>query len=320
LRFLDPNNRERAWSEETERYWMPVDLYVGGVEHAVLHLLYARFWHKVLFDCGLVHTKEPFQRLFNQGMVLAYSHRDDRGKYYAPQEVEERDGIVVAKATGVPLSAQIEKMSKSKLNVVSPDEVIGDYGADAMRLYELFMGPLEQVKPWQMSGVEGVYRFLHGPESLELGLHAVDARWQRRHAVAALLVGHAHLGPPDQAGTADCDGDARQQRPIVGGGLAVERARELLPGGRCGGEVQYQRRDGQQADGDPATHECLLSKQRVMDASDISRIRWDRAAASSGGQVRSRVRRHLSHRSGSRPRAQDAAPPSVPPPRTGRRR
>jgi leucyl-tRNA synthetase len=160
LRFLDPNNQERAWSEEAERYWMPVDLYVGGVEHAVLHLLYARFWHKVLFDCGLVHTKEPFQRLFNQGMVLAYSHRDERGKYYAPQEVEERDGIVVAKATGVPLSAQIEKMSKSKLNVVSPDEVISDYGADAMRLYELFMGPLEQVKPWQMSGVEGVYRFL----------------------------------------------------------------------------------------------------------------------------------------------------------------
>jgi leucyl-tRNA synthetase len=160
LRFLDPRNEEKAWSPEAERYWMPVDLYVGGVEHAVLHLLYARFWHKVLFDCGLVHTKEPFQRLFNQGMVLAYSYRDGNGKYYAPQEVEERDGVARAKATGVALMAQSEKMSKSKLNVVSPDDVINDYGADAMRLYELFMGPLEQVKPWQMSGVEGVYRFL----------------------------------------------------------------------------------------------------------------------------------------------------------------
>ncbi len=160
LRFLDPQNQHQPWSPEAERYWMPVDLYVGGVEHAVLHLLYARFWHKVLYDCGLVHTTEPFQRLFNQGMILAYSHRDQRGKYYHPNEVEERDGTPRAKATGEPLIAQIEKMSKSKLNVISPDEVVAEYGADAMRLYELFMGPLEQVKPWQMAGVEGVSRFL----------------------------------------------------------------------------------------------------------------------------------------------------------------
>jgi leucyl-tRNA synthetase len=160
LRFLDPRNEKAPWSPEAERYWMPVDLYIGGVEHAVLHLLYARFWHKVLFDCGLVHTAEPFQRLFNQGMILAYSYRDDLGKYHHPGDVEERDGAFVAAATGRPVVAQIEKMSKSKLNVISPDEVIDQYGADAMRLYELFMGPLEQVKPWQMSGVEGVYRFL----------------------------------------------------------------------------------------------------------------------------------------------------------------
>ena len=161
LRFLDPHNDTEAWSQEAENYWMPVDLYVGGVEHAVLHLLYARFWHKVLYDCGLVHTVEPFHKLFNQGMVLAHSFRDARGKYYHPDDVEERDdGTVVARSTGEVLEAQVEKMSKSKLNVVNPDEVIEQYGADAMRLYEMFMGPLEVQKPWQMSGVEGVDRFL----------------------------------------------------------------------------------------------------------------------------------------------------------------
>ena len=160
LRYLDPQNADAPWSPEAERYWMPVDLYVGGVEHAVLHLLYARFWHKVLYDCGLVHTPEPFQRLFNQGMILAYSYQDARGKYYHPSEVAERDGQSVVAATGERLTTQIEKMSKSRLNVVSPDEVVDQYGADAMRLYELFMGPLDQVKPWQMSGVEGVFRFL----------------------------------------------------------------------------------------------------------------------------------------------------------------
>ncbi len=161
LRYLDPRNDQNGWTPEVENYWMPVDLYVGGVEHAVLHLLYARFWHKVLFDCGLVHTKEPFQKLFNQGMILAYSYKDEGGKYYHPSEVEERDGAFVTSADGTPVESQIEKMSKSKYNVVNPDDVVEQYGADAMRLYELFMGPLEVQKPWQMKGVEGVNRFLH---------------------------------------------------------------------------------------------------------------------------------------------------------------
>ena len=128
-----------------------------------MHLLYARFWHKVLFDCGYVSTKEPFQKLFNQGMILAHSYQDAQGKYYSPADAKDVDlqkGKAVHKESGAVLEVQIEKMSKSKMNVVDPLDVIADYGADALRLYELFMGPLEQVKPWQMAGVEGVYRFL----------------------------------------------------------------------------------------------------------------------------------------------------------------
>ncbi len=161
LRYLDPHNTEEAWSTEAENYWMPVDLYVGGVEHAVLHLLYARFWHKVLYDCGYVSTKEPFQKLFNQGMILAYSFKDARGKYFHPDDVVQNDQGAVVKESGDALESQIEKMSKSKLNVVNPDDVVDAYGADSMRLYELFMGPLEVQKPWQMTGVDGVSRFLH---------------------------------------------------------------------------------------------------------------------------------------------------------------
>ena len=160
LRYMDPQNAREPWSAEAERYWMPVDLYVGGAEHAVLHLLYARFWHKVLYDCGLVSTKEPFQKLFNQGMILAYSYQDDNGKYYSPNEVEERNGEWFVKASGVRANTQIEKMSKSRFNIVTPEEVIDEYGADALRLYELFIGPLSVSAPWQTRGVDGVYRFL----------------------------------------------------------------------------------------------------------------------------------------------------------------
>ncbi|MBN2590851.1 MAG: leucine--tRNA ligase [Sedimentisphaerales bacterium] len=127
LRYLDPDNNEKGWDTEKEKYWMPVDLYIGGAEHAVLHLLYSRFWHKFLYDLGYVTVKEPFKKLVNQGMILG------------------EDG---------------QKMSKSRGNVVNPDKVITDYGADSMRLYEMFMGPLEAIKPWSMHGVDGVHRFL----------------------------------------------------------------------------------------------------------------------------------------------------------------
>lgn len=158
LRFLDPHNDREFVGREAERYWMPVDVYVGGAEHAVLHLLYARFWHKVLYDIGAVSTEEPFQRLFNQGMILAFSFRDASGRYHEPSEVAEQEGKYYAGPVGV--SRQVEKMSKSRFNVVNPDDVVVEYGADAMRLYEMFMGPLDMAKPWQMAGVTGVRRFL----------------------------------------------------------------------------------------------------------------------------------------------------------------
>lgn len=127
LRFLDARNNKEAWSKEKENYWMPVDLYVGGVEHAVLHLLYSRFWHHVLHDLGLVSTREPFKRLVNQGMILGEDN---------------------------------QKMSKSRGNVINPDDMITEFGADTLRMYEMFMGPLEQVKPWNTKSAGGVFRFL----------------------------------------------------------------------------------------------------------------------------------------------------------------
>ncbi len=176
LRYMDPQNEEAAFDTDKERYWGPVDLYIGGVEHAVLHLLYARFWHKVLYDCGLVHTKEPFKKLFNQGMILAYSYRDAAGKYYHPTEVEQRGDDWFVIESGVQVKTQIEKMGKSKKNVEDPLDIADRYGADALRTYEMFMGPLEQVKPWQTSGCEGVARFLARVWRLLIDEHTGECR------------------------------------------------------------------------------------------------------------------------------------------------
>ena len=161
LRYIDPHNDALAIDPEKENYWMPVDMYVGGAEHAVLHLLYARFWHKVLYDCGVVTTKEPFQRLYNQGMILAFSYRDDADKYYLSAECERvEDGTYVHVPTGTPVRQAIEKMSKSKYNVANPDDVVAEFGADSLRLYEMYMGPLDASLPWQTDGVKGMHRFL----------------------------------------------------------------------------------------------------------------------------------------------------------------
>jgi leucyl-tRNA synthetase len=160
LRFLSPQRDDVAWDPAEEKYWMPVDLYVGGNEHAVLHLLYARFWHKVLYDAGLVSTKEPFQRLFHQGMIHKTSFRDAAGKYHHDNEVEKRGEGWVLKATGQPVETKLDKMSKSRYNVVNPDDMCAEFGADAMRLYELFMGPLEDGVEWETAGVAGTRRFL----------------------------------------------------------------------------------------------------------------------------------------------------------------
>ena len=203
LRYLDPDNQAQPFSEQSYDDWMPVDLYVGGSEHAVLHLLYARFWHKVLFDIGVVKHPEPFAKLVHQGMVLGMSYRwyallDPEGKqvealpgdterllktpdgelrdqetgllaeprWVTEAEVEYREGRPYVASAGVEVAPVAEKMSKARGNVVNPDEVVAQYGADSLRLYEMFMGPLEQTKPWQTAGIQGCRRFLDRVESI----------------------------------------------------------------------------------------------------------------------------------------------------------
>jgi leucyl-tRNA synthetase len=172
LRYLDPTNEERFVDPEVERYWMGpqpvghnghphpggVDLYVGGVEHAVLHLLYARFWHKVLFDLGHLSSKEPYYRLFNQGYILAAAYKDDREIYVEATEVVERDGGLFY--GNVPVTREWGKMGKSLKNAVTPDDICQSYGADTLRLYEMAMGPLDASRPWETRDVVGMYRFL----------------------------------------------------------------------------------------------------------------------------------------------------------------
>ena len=171
LRYTDPNNHEVLADPENERYWMGprregdaggVDLYIGGVEHAVLHLLYARFWHKVLFDLGHVSSEEPFQRLFNQGYIQAYAFTDDRGVYVPAEQVRElADGHDTTYLfDGEPVNREYGKMGKSLKNVVTPDEMYEEYGADTFRVYEMSMGPLADSRPWETRAVVGSQRFL----------------------------------------------------------------------------------------------------------------------------------------------------------------
>ncbi|MBI1369317.1 MAG: leucine--tRNA ligase [Planctomycetes bacterium] len=161
LRFIDPRNGDRFVDERAEAYYMEpngVDLYVGGAEHAVLHLLYSRFWHKVLNDLGYVSTPEPFGRLFNQGYIQAYAYQDERGIHVEADKVEERDGQFFYE--GKPVTRSLGKMGKSLKNAVSPDEMCDQFGADTLRLYEMYMGPLDQSKPWNTRDIVGVNRFI----------------------------------------------------------------------------------------------------------------------------------------------------------------
>ncbi len=161
LRYLDPHNTECFASKEKIDYWMPVDLYVGGVEHAVLHLLYARFWHKVLHKLGLVANNEPFKRLVNQGLITSFAYQRKNKSLVPVDQVEESEtGVFREIATGEELTQVITKMSKSLKNVINPDDVIEEFGADSLRLYEMFMGPLQVSKPWTTRGIQGVHRFL----------------------------------------------------------------------------------------------------------------------------------------------------------------
>ncbi|MCQ4608777.1 leucine--tRNA ligase [Corynebacterium pseudogenitalium] len=167
LRYIDPTNQDTFCDIENERYWTGprgendpggVDLYVGGVEHAVLHLLYARFWHKVLYDLGFVSSKEPYRRLFNQGYIQAYAYTDSRGVYVPAAEVEEKDGKFYR--NGEEVNREYGKMGKSLKNAVAPDDICRDYGADTLRVYEMSMGPLDTSRPWATKDVVGAHRFL----------------------------------------------------------------------------------------------------------------------------------------------------------------
>ncbi len=175
LRFIDPTNGEEIVDPELEKYWLPVDLYVGGSEHAVLHLLYARFWHKVLYDAGIVSTPEPFLKLVHQGMILGELEFTVNGERVAEERVEKHgERFVLRDEPSVTVEARAYKMSKSRGNVVNPDEIVARHGADAFRLYEMFLGPLEQVKPWNTRGVEGTHRFLNRVWRLVAGSEAGD--------------------------------------------------------------------------------------------------------------------------------------------------
>ncbi|MCP9290472.1 leucine--tRNA ligase [Gracilimonas sediminicola] len=189
LRYISPEFDGGPVDPDYEKYWMPVDLYVGGAEHAVLHLLYARFWHKVLYDMGVVSTKEPFNKLVNQGMILGeMEFTGPDGNKIAEDKVEKKGEGFVLKGTDTKVEARAHKMSKSRGNVINPDNIIAQYGADSLRLYEMFMGPLEQVKPWSTKGVEGVNRFLNrvwrllvDEDSGEISAKVKDVEAEKKH-------------------------------------------------------------------------------------------------------------------------------------------
>lgn len=160
IRYTDPHNKNELAAEDKIDYWLPVNIYVGGREHSVLHLLYSRFWHKALYDLGIVNTPEPFVKLVNQGMITSFAYKDKDGRILPLDAVEEKNGRYFEKKTGMELEKIACKMSKSLKNVVNPDEILDEYGADALRLYEMFLGPITLSKPWDALKINGMKRFL----------------------------------------------------------------------------------------------------------------------------------------------------------------
>ena len=199
LRFMDPFNDQTAFSHDAEQYWGPVDLYIGGAAHAVMHLLYARFWHKVFYDAELVHTKEPFQRLFNQGMVQAFAYQDETERLVATDDVETKGDGFARRSDGAPLKQIVTKMAKSLKNVVNPDDIIEEYGADAFRLYEMFMGPLADSKPWNPRDIPGARRFLDRTWRLLVDEESSEhARFRRPEGFQPTNDGGAVEGPSEE--------------------------------------------------------------------------------------------------------------------------
>lgn len=214
LRFMDPNNSQALVNESKERYWGPVDVYVGGAEHSVLHLLYSRFWHKVLYDIGVVSTREPFKCLINQGMILgeveytAFINKEgdlvsadlvDYGSEYRQEKVPESnvlksgEAYVLKNDPSVRLNARAHKMSKSRGNVINPDDIVNNYGADSLRLYEMFMGPLRDTKVWSTNGVEGVHRFLGRTWRLIVGYPLSDGSYREGTITTDVEPSHEQL-------------------------------------------------------------------------------------------------------------------------------
>ena len=264
LRYLDPTNENAFVGAEVERYWMGpnehaplggVDLYVGGAEHAVLHLLYARFWHKVLHDLGHLSSLEPFHRLVNQGYIQAAAYKDERGFYVEADDVVERDGRFFADQAEV--RREYGKMGKSLKNAVTPDDMYAEYGADTLRLYEMFTGPLDQSRPWETKAVVGVYRLLQRvwrsvideetgalrvSQRLARGGHAPGpashhrrgARWHGDHAVQHLDRPHHRAEqPPDRAmaGRRCTPGRGRAADPDAGAAGTAHRGGAVGPAG-----------------------------------------------------------------------------------------
>ena len=267
MRYLDPTNAERFVDREVEKYWMGprtdvrpdhpggVDLYVGGVEHAVLHLLYSRFWHKVLYDLGEVSSLEPYARLFNQGYIQAAAFKDAREIYVEATEVEgnDRDGFTFH---GEPVTREWGKMGKSLKNAVSPDDMYDQYGADTLRLYEMAGGPLDASRPWETRDVIGMYRFLQ-----RLWRTMVDEETGELHG-GRRACRRRHAGPAAQ--------DDRHRAHRDGSAALQHRDRQTRRTQQPRHQARRHPTRGRRADGADVAHRSFRTSPRSCGASSVT--------------------------------------------------